>query len=198
MTKEEIELQGKIVSAIEMKKDTSGLLAELKSLRDTIAQKTEMENLRAVAEQRKGLKFKAQAIIDKVEKQSKAINEFLLKRDAIIKMLEPLLEPFKELAKMQSASWEREPGQCYLFNDMGVFAAAVKDIPADYLPEGFGCSFLQMKGGQELAIGKAVEALDYFSAAYGILVAFEKGLSKIPLQAAAEGLLSQEKKGTGK
>jgi len=192
-TVKELELQKKIIEALEAHKDTAALVQELKELRADIAAKNELKELQKVADDRKELKDKAAKVIKKVDKQSKAIDAFLKARDELLKNLEPLLEPMKELAKMQAAAYERIPGECYLFNDFIQFAEHVRGIPSDYLPDNFGCNFLSLKGGQVDAMGKAAEAQQYFLAAYGILAAFEKGLSKLPLRE-AEGLMAIEKK----
>jgi hypothetical protein len=199
MEKELEQLQKKIIDALEAhkEKEAEALGKELKEMRADIEAKKELKELGKIAEARKELKDKAAVVIKKVSKQTKAIDEFLLKRDTLIKQLEPLIEPFKELAKLQAAAWEREPGECYLFNDIGAFAAAIEKIPKDYFSEGFGCSFIRMKGDQVDAMGKAEESLQYFSAALGILLAFEKGESKIPLQK-AEGLMSLFDEAKGK
>jgi len=192
-TQKELRLQKKIIEAIENKKDTSALVKQLADLRAKIAEEAELKELKKVADQRAELKDKAAKVIEKAAKQNKAILEFLKKRDILLDQLKPLIEPMKELAKLQAASWERLPGKCYLFNDIGQFNAAIKGIPQDYFPEGFGVDFLQMKGGQINAIGKAKEAQQYFLAAYGLIAAFEKVKSRLPLQA-AEGLMSLDKK----
>jgi hypothetical protein len=185
-------LQKKIIEALEEGKDTAALQKELRELKANIEANREIEELKKVADQRLLLKDKAAKILKTVSKQSKAISEFLEKRDLLIEKIKPLIEPFKELVKLQAASFEREPGSCYLINDIGQFNAMIKDIPADYLPKGFGCEFLTMEGGKVEATGKANEAYFYFLAAYGILTAFSKELSKLPLTE-AEGLMSIKK-----
>lgn len=186
-------LQKKIIDALEAGKDTSALQKELRELKMEIIEKKELEDLKVIADEKKDIENKATEIIKKVAKQSNAIDDFLKKRDSLTAQIKPLIKEFQELAKLSAASWEKEPGQCYIFNDIGMFAAAVRDIKSDYLPADFGCAFLRMQGGRVDAMGKTEEALQYFVNAFSIIDAMEKGEINIPLQK-AEGLLSLEKK----
>ena len=79
----------------------------------------------------------------------------------------------------------------YMFQylDMGQFAGAVNQIPAGYLPPGFGCSFLEMADGKQDALNKASEAYSYLLAAHGILANFQKGASILSLRP-VEGLVA--------
>jgi hypothetical protein len=95
----------------------------------------------------------------------------------------------KELAKLQAPSWEREPGECYLFNDVGQFAGEVREIPKGYLPADFGCPFLEMRDGTQKADGKAVDAYKYLLWAHGILASFQKGIHTPSLKP-VEGLMA--------
>ena len=185
------ELQKRIVKALETGQDPAPIQKELAEVRAKIAAAVELEELQKIANERQKLRDKAEAVKGKVQKQSDAIDRFLELRDTLVKQLQPLIEPVKELAKLQAPSWEREPGECYLFNDVGQFAGAVQGIPLDYLGKDFGCPFLEMRDGTQKADGKAVEAYNYLLWAHGILSNLQKGQSRLPLKK-AEGLLENE------
>ncbi len=182
-------IQKQIIVKLEAGKDVSELTRRLAQERVKIATEGELAELQKIADERQQLRDKAEAVKSKVQKQGEAIDAFLSLRDKLVSQLEPLLEPMGELAKMASASWERDPGECYIFNDMGQFAATVRSVPKGYLPADFGCPFLEMKGGQVDAYGKAPEANAYFMAAVGILAGFTKGVRAIPLKP-VEGLVA--------
>lgn len=184
-------LQKRIVKALETGTDPAPLLKELGELRAKIAAEGELAELQKVANERQQLRDKAEAVKAKVQKQGEAIDAVLKARDKLVSQLQPLLEPMKELAKMASTSWEREPGECYIFNDIGQFASTVNQVPAGYLPPEFGCPFLEMVGGEVDARGKASEAYTYLQWAYGILANFQKGIITTPLKP-VEGLLDNE------
>ena len=182
-------LQKQIVRALETGKDPAPLLTQLAEVRASIAMATEREELQRITDERQALRDKAGKVQEKVQKQSDAIDRLLKLRDSIVSQLQPLIEPMRELAKLQTPSWGKEPGECYLFNDIGSFASAVKGIPEGYLPADFTYPMLEMEGGLVSADNKATEALSYFMAAYGLLAALRKGQSQLTLKK-AEGLLS--------
>jgi len=182
-------IQKEIVKALETGQDPAPILKELGELRAKIAAEGELAELQKIADEHQALRDKAEAVKAKVEKQSRAIDKFLELRDTLVSQLQPLLEPMAELAKRGAAAWERDPGECYIFTDVGLFSAAVERIPQGYLPADFACPFLEMQGGEVDAVGKASEAYSYFMATYGILAAFSKGISALPLSP-AEGLVA--------
>jgi len=184
-----IMLQKRIVKALEEGKDTTPILKELAELRAKQAMDGELEELAKVANQKQALRDTAKRIKEKVEKQNKAIDGLLEARDTVIKQLVPLLEPMSELVKMGASSWEREPGGCYLYNDLGVFASDARSVPADYLPKDFGCPFLQMSDGMTDARGKVSEAYQYLSSAIGILQSFTKGIQRTASAKSTDPLL---------
>lgn len=183
-------IQKQIIVKLEAGEDVSELTRRLAQERAKIAAQAEIEQLKKIANERQALRDKAEAVKAKVQKQGKAIDAFLKLRDTLVSQLQPLLEPMNKLAKMAAPSWARDPGACYSgFGDMGQFAGAVRQVPAGYLPVGFGCPFLEMAGGQVDALGKASEAYSYFTSALGILAGFQKGVSTLPLRS-AEGLMA--------
>ena len=182
-------IQKQIVANLEDGKDISELSRQLATERAKIASQAEVEELQKIADARQALKNKAEAVKVKVQKQDEAIDRFLELRDTLIKQLQPLIEPIKELSKMQTMQGDG-PGECYIgFNDIGQFAAAVNGIPTDYLDKNFGCPFLTIKGGQVDARDKAREACNYLVWATSILSSFEKSLSRLGLKE-AEGLMA--------
>jgi hypothetical protein len=183
------EIQKKIIIKLEAGEDVSELSRQLAQERAKIAAQAEVEELQKIAAERSKLRDKAEAVKVKVQKQGEAIDRFLELRDTIVKQLQPLVEPMRELAKMQAPSWEREPGECYLFSDIGQFAAAVQGIPEGYLPADFGCPFLEMKEGTQKADNKAVEASSYLQWCVGILSNLQKGM-RTPSLKPVEGLMA--------
>jgi len=183
------ELQKRIVKALETGQDPAPIQKELAEVRAKIAAAVELEELQKIANERQALRDKAEAVKGKVQKQSDAIDRFLELRDTLVKQLQPLIEPVKELAKLQAPSWEREPGECYLFSDVGSFAGAVQGIPAGYLPADFSCPFLEMRDGTQKADGKAVEAYNYLRWCVGILSNLQKGI-RTPSLKPVEGLMA--------
>jgi len=187
-----IMLQKKVVQALEQGKDPAPALKALADYRANQEVQKELGELQQIADNRKALRDRADAIKVKVEIQDKAIDEFLKARDTLIAQLQPLLEPMGELTKLGASGWEREPGVCYAgYNDYTQFAGEVRGVPKGYLDENFGCPFLEMAGGQDDARGKATEAYGYFASALGILSAFVKGQNKLALQT-AEGLMAMD------
>lgn len=184
-------IQKEIIVKLEAGEDVSELTRRLAQERAKIAAQAEVEQLKTIAEERQALRDKAEAVKVKVQKQGEAIDAFLKLRDILVSQLQPLLEPMSELVKMGAAAWERDPGECYIFNDIGQFATTVRSIPKGYLPADFGCPFLQMEGGQVDARDKPTEANAYFMAAVGILASFQKEISTLPLSP-AEGLMAIE------
>lgn len=182
-------IQKQIVVKLEAGEDVSELARRLAQERAKIAAQTEIEQLKKITDERQVLRDRAKAVKAKVQRQSEGIDKFLKARDALVSQLQPLLEPMGELAKMAAAGWERDPGECYAFNDLGQFAGEVRQVPKGYLPTDFGCPFLEMIGGQVDAYGKAPEAYGYFTSALGILANFTKGKSHLPLQP-AKGLVA--------
>lgn len=168
-------LQKEIVKALETGKDSAPILKELAELRAKIAMEAEREALQAITDQRKALRDKAEAVKVKVQQQGQAIDNLLVFRDDLVKQLQPLLDPMRELAKKGGASWERDPGECYLYNDATQFQGAVRDIPRELLPVGFTCATLEMTAPGERSFGKSSEAFRYFAACIGILQNFRKG-----------------------
>jgi hypothetical protein len=183
------QIQKQIVQALETGQDVKQLRDKLARVRAEIVALVEDEELKKIADQRQALKDKAKAVKVKVQKQGEAIDRFLSLRDALVSQLQPLIEPMRELARMAAAAWERDPGECYIFNDLGQFVGEVNQVRAGYLPPEFGCPFLEMKGGLVDARGKASEAYSYFMSALGILAGLQKGISTFPLRP-AEGLMS--------
>ncbi len=182
-------IQKQIVAKLEAGEDVSELSRQLAQERAKIAAAIEIQELKKIAEQRQQLRDKAEAVKVKVQKQGEAIDLFLKARDTLVSQLQPLLEPMKELAKMQAPSYSKEPGECYIFNDIGNFAGAVRGVPEGYLPANFGCPFLEMKDGTQKANDKANEAYAYLQWCYGILVNLKKGVSTLPLKLVDNPLL---------
>jgi len=182
-------IQKQIIVKLEAGEDVSELTKRLAQERAKIAAQAEIEQLKKIANERQALRDKAEAVKVKVQKQGEAIDTFLKARDTLVSQLQLLLAPMSELAKMAAAAWEREPGECYIFNDLGQFAGAIRGIPQGYLPSDWGCPFLEMIGGQVDARGKAAEAYSYFMSALGILTNFQKGISTMG-QPPAEGLMA--------
>lgn len=186
-------IQKQIVAKLEVGEDVSELSRQLAQERAKIAAEVEVSELKKIASERQKLRDAAEAVKVKVQKQNEAIDAFLKARDTLISQLQPLLEPMKELAKMQAPSWEREPGECYLFNDIGQFAAAVQGIPEGYLPADFGAHFLEMREGTQKADNKAVEAYTYLQWCVGILSNLQKGIRTLPLKS-VDGLMALDNK----
>ncbi len=182
-------IQKQIITKLEAGEDVSELTRRLAEERAKIAAQAEVEDLKKIAYERQALRDKAEAVKAKVQKQSDAIDAFLKAKDSLVSQLQPLLEPMSELAKMAAPSWARDPGECYIFNDLGQFAATVDRIPKGYLPAYFGCPFLEIIGGKVDARDKASEAYTYLQWAYGILASLQKGISTLPLRP-VEGLLA--------
>jgi len=172
-TKKEVELKKKIIENLQAHKDPSVLFAKLKEVRAEELEKNELGELQEIADKRAVLKEKASQIVKKVALQSKAISEFLEKRDLLIEKLKLLVDPLRELSGYQATSWEKVPGSCYLINDIGMFKALIKDLD-QYLPAEFFCEFLILNGDLVDAVGKANEALNNFMLCFGILASFEK------------------------
>ena len=174
-----IMLQKKIVKALEQGRDTTPILKELAELRAKQAMDGELVELTKVAGQKKEYKTRAETIKAKVSKQDKAIDTMLEARNRLVEQLEPILEPMSELAKLGMSSWERDSeGSCYLFNDLSVYAAEVRSVPASYLKDA-GCPFLSMSDGKSEARGKASEAYQYLGAAIAILKGFTKEIQRV-------------------
>lgn len=168
-------LQKAIVSALEKGQDVSELSRELARVRATIAAEAEVEELKKIASQRQALRDKAEAVKEKVKKQGEAIDALLTARDKLIGQLQPLIEPMGELSQLAHPSWERDPGSCYLFNDVMSFQASVTGIPRELLGAGFACPTLEMTEPGERSPGKATQALQYLRVCVGILASFRKG-----------------------
>jgi hypothetical protein len=185
------ELQKRVVKALESGQDPAPILKELAELRASIAMEAEKAELQKITDQRQQLRDKAEAIKGKVQKQGEAISRFLELRDSLVSQLQPLIEPMKELAKMQTMQRDG-PGECYAgYSALPQFAGDVRGIPIDYLDKNFGCPFLTMKGGKVDARNKAGEACNYLVWAVGILSNFESRVSPLPLKP-AEGLMAIE------
>lgn len=182
-------LQKRVVKALETGQEPAPILKELAELRAKIAMETEREQLQKIADQRKALKNSAEAVKAKVQKQGDAVDAFLKTRDNVVKQLQAMLEPLKELAKMGRASWENDSGECYLYNDAGQFQGDVRRIPKELLPEDFKCPTLEMMAPGERSHGKATEALHYFQSCIGILSNFQKGYMTTHSQTADDTLL---------
>jgi hypothetical protein len=181
-------IQKQIIVKLEVGEDVAELSRRLAQERAKIAAQAEIEELKKIAEKRQALRNQAEVVKSKVQKQSDAIDRLLALRDTIVSQLQPLLSPMKELAKLQAPSYSREPGECYIFNDIGQFAAEVRGIPEGYLPADFGCPFLEMREGTQQANDRASEAYTYLVWAVGILSNLQKGISALPLKP-VEGLL---------
>jgi hypothetical protein len=182
-------IQKHIVDALEKGEDVTKLRNELARVRAEIAADAEIEGLRKVASERQTLRDKAEAVKVKVQAQGEAIDAFLKARDAVLPKLQELQEPLKELADMGNATWEANPGRCYLFNDAGVFSASVINIPKELLPEGFSCPSLEMIQPSELSYGKARQAFQYFQYCIGILSSFKKGSMSVHARPTDDSLL---------
>lgn len=168
-------IQKHIVDALEKGEDVAKLRNELARVRAEIAADAEVEELRKVANERQALRDKAEAVKVEVQTQGEAIDAFLKARDAVLPKLQELQEPLRELAGMSNATWEANPGRCYLFNDAGVFSASVVNIPKELLPKDFSCPTLEMTIPSELSYGKARQAFQFFEYCVGILCSFKKG-----------------------
>ncbi|HUU63186.1 MAG TPA: hypothetical protein VMX96_04610 [Dehalococcoidia bacterium] len=182
-------IQKQIVAKIEAGEDVSELTRQLARVRAEIAAQVEVQELRKIAEQRQALRDRAEAVKVKAKKQGEAIDRFLTSRDNILPQLLALIEPVKELAKMGMASWERDPGECYLYNDSGPFQGDMRGIPIQLLPQDFKCPTLEMTAPGERSFGKASEALRYFEACIGILANFRKGYMTAYSQPTDDSLL---------
>jgi len=182
-------LQKAIVQCLERGEDSTALLQELSEVRAEIARGIEREELSKVAERRKELRERAEAVKARVERQGAAIDAFLQARDELVRQLEPCFEPLRELARMGAGPWDREPGECYRYADAMQFLGALRDIPAELLPEDFSCPTLQMTQPGELSIGKVNEALFYLQSCMGILASFQKGAMPSRSEPAADSLL---------
>jgi len=182
-------LQKRIVSTLEKGEDVSSLSRELAKIRAEIATEAEVQELAKVADRRQALRGNAEAIQAKVQEQSEAIDAFLKARDAMTDALAPSLEPMRELAQMANPSWERNPGQCYLYGDAGSFTAAVKGVPRELLPADFACPTLEMTEPGERSPGMAAQAVAYFEYCVSILASFRKGTMATHLYPTDTGLL---------
>jgi hypothetical protein len=182
-------IQKQIVAKLEAGEDVSQLTRQLAEERAKIAAQAEVEELKKIANERQKLRDEAAKVQERVKLQGENIDKFLKLRDTLVSQLQPLIEPMKELAKMQSMNKDG-PGECYAgFFDIGQFSAEVNKIPAGYLPADFGCPFLEMADGKQDARDKAGEACAYLAWAYGILVNFQKGISTLPLRS-VDGLMA--------
>jgi len=183
------ELQKKIVKALEAGQDPAPILKELAELRASIAMEAEKEELQEVADKRQALRDKAETVKGKVQKQGEAIDAFLKARDNLVSQLQAFLEPARGLARMGRATWEGDPGECYLYNDSGQFQASISGIPKELLSEDFKCPILEMTAPGERSLGKAGEALRYLEACIGTLANLRKGFITGHSQPTDEGLL---------
>ncbi len=162
------ELRKEIISAITRGEPTDKLEKELTSAR--IAEQTakEVAELRAVADKRKEFEASATRIELRASNQGKAIESFLELRDTITGPLAELVTQAKALILAQEACYKN-------FNDSFVFGGSIRLIPQGFLPEGFSCPRLDMRGGEVPSYEKAKEAIQYLMWALGILQAFEVG-----------------------
>jgi hypothetical protein len=183
------ELQKKVVKALETGQDPAPILKELADVRASIAMEAEKEELQKIADTRQALRDKAETVKGKVRKQGEAVDAFLKARDNLVSQLQPFLEPARELARMGRATWEGNPGECYLYNDVRQFQASISDVPKELLPEDFKCPILEMTAPGERSFGKAGEALRYLEACIGILANLRKGFMTAWLKPTDEGLL---------
>jgi hypothetical protein len=185
------ELQKNLVKALETRQDPAPILKELAEFRAKAEAAKDLAEGQKIADERQALRAKAETVKGKVQKQEEAISRFLGLRDSLVSQLQPLIEPMKELAKMQTMQRDG-PGDCYAgYFDLSQFAGDVRGIPIDYLDKDFGCPFLTMKGGKVDARDKAGEAYNYLIWTVGILSSFEKSLSQVNLKD-AEGLMAIE------
>lgn len=182
-------LRKRIVNAQEKGEDVGSLSRELARVRAEVAAEAEVQELAKVADKRHALRGKAEAVLAKVHEQGEAIDAFLKARDPLVEALSPLLEPMRELAQLSNPSWERNPGQCYLFNDVGSFAGALHDIPRELLPSDVACPTLEMTQPSERSFGKALQAAAHLEYCLGILVSFRKGAMTVNLRPTDRGLL---------
>jgi hypothetical protein len=188
-----IMLDKKLVKALENHEDTAPILKEIREFREREDEEKKLAEAQKVADERQQLHERAETIKATVAKQSNAIDEFLKARDGLLSQLQPLLEPMRQLAKMAAGPESREgSGDCYLINDLQSFAATIKGIPRGYFEADWGCPFLEMKGGEQDARGKASEALRYLTWACGILSNLQKGISKLSLTKPGNSLLEAE------
>jgi hypothetical protein len=177
-----IMLDKKLVKALENHEDPAPILQEIRELREKQEEEKKLAEAQKVADERQQLYERAEGIKSQVERQNNAINNLLKARDGLLSQLQPLLEPMCQLAKMAAGPESREgSGDCYLINDLQSFAGTIKGIPSSYFPADFGCPFLEMKGGEQDARGKASEALRYLTWACGILANLQKGTNKLSL-----------------
>lgn len=184
------EIKKQIVAKIEKGEDVSELSHQLAEERAKIIAHAEIEELQKVADARQALKEDAEKVKTKIRKQEAAIDKFLSLRDDLARQLQPLIEPMRELAKMQSMhrdGW----GECYSsYIEIGGFTRDVARFPGGYLPVELGCPFVTMKGGKDDVHGKAQEAFNYLSFACGIISNFEKTIVQPPNRKPAEGLMA--------
>ncbi len=192
-------IQTQIVGRIERGEDIGELSRELAAVRAEIVAAAEIAELEKIAAERLRLRDKAEAVLRKVGRQGKAVDAFLAARDDLVQALQPVLESAGELARLGEPSWEREPGECYLFADAAQFHGAMSGIPQELFPEDFSCPALvlggEMKG--ERSLGQAEQVLLYMQAASNVLKAFDKGSMHVRAESIDRLLLEREPETTG-
>ena len=190
------ELQKQIVANLEKGEDISELSHQLATERAKITALAEVVELQKIASSRRALRERAVNVEATVAQQATAVDEFLAHRDKLLPQVQELIEPMRELARMGRASWERDPGKCYLYNDAGSFQGAVRGIPAELLPD-FKCPTLEMAIPSEQSFGKSTEALRYLEYCAGILANFQRGFMKPSAASTDEALLLDTEPETG-
>lgn len=168
------ELQKKLVKAIEAKQDVAPILGELANLRAAGAMEADRAEAEKIANVRKTLRDKAEVVKATIARQGAAIDEFLAHRDKLLPQVQELIQPMKELAQMGRASWERDPGECFIY-DARQFQGAVRGIPKEILTSALKCPTLEMATASEQSFGKSTRALCYLEYCAGILADFRKG-----------------------
>ncbi|MDD5095224.1 MAG: hypothetical protein PHV74_12740 [Dehalococcoidia bacterium] len=171
-------LQKKIVLGLEHGEDISELSHELARVRQEIAAAAEVEELQKVADQRKALKDRAEAVKTKIERQGQAIDSFLRARDEICKGLAPIIERAKGLPKVQS--------ECYAeYHDPGQLCGQVR-LPEGYLPKALKVPMLEGRDGIADAHDRAAQAYFYLSAGLGLLQSLKREDRPFPERPAGE------------
>ena len=174
------ELQKRIVKALETGEDPGPILSELAEVRTKIASEAELDALQKVAGDRQVLRDKAAALGARIEKQGKAIDDFLKLRDSVCKSLTPILVKAKSLPELQE--------ECTAQFSRSADLVWMAKLPVGYLPEGQQIPFLTTTDGVSQIQNKAKMAVAYIGAGLGWLQSIKREYRPLPVRPPATEL----------
>lgn len=183
------QLQSGIVRGLEAGKDVSKLLKELSELRQEIAMEAEQLQLGKIVAARREARQRAAKAQEAALNQGKAIDMFLAKRDALLAILEPTIQPALELAALGKPAYAGGTSGVYSIPDGARLNALINQVPAELLPAGFSCPALVMSEPSLRSDSMAARACELIQQAIAILQAFEKGSISMPAKPAGEDLM---------